>query len=116
VRRLTLPALIVSLTPLLMLAVPALGGNSGNSAENSVEAQYTKGARSYRKRCARCHGVNMVNPASGIFDLRAFPKDDKERFADSVLNGKNAMPSWGDVLQDDHIDDLWIYVTTHPAQ
>jgi hypothetical protein len=30
--------------------------------------------------------------------------------------GKNAMLSWGDVLQDDHIDDLWIYVTTQPAQ
>jgi LSD1 subclass zinc finger protein len=115
-RRLTFGTLFVAANLLLMLSIPALGGNAGNTADSSVEAQYKKGATSYRKRCARCHGVNMVNPAPGIFDLRTFPEDDKERFVDSVLNGKNAMPSWGDVIDGEHVDLLWIYVTTHENQ
>ena len=53
----------------------------------------------------------MVNPGPGIFDLRTFPVDDKNRFVDAVINGKNAMPSWGDVLDADDVDTLWVYVT-----
>ena len=100
------------MTLLLMSAIPAFGENAGNSADSSAEAQYKKGATSYRKRCARCHGVNMINPGPGIFDLRTFPVEEKSRFVDSVLNGKNnAMPSWGDVLDTDDVDTLWVYVT-----
>lgn len=107
-----IPALFISASLLLMSAIPASGENAGDSAENNAEAQYKKGATSYRKRCARCHGVNMVNPGPGIFDLRTFPVEDKNRFVDSVLNGKNnAMPSWDDVLDTDDVDALWVYVT-----
>tara|TARA_R110001592_G_scaffold337300_1_gene623591 strand:- start:205750 stop:206091 length:342 start_codon:yes stop_codon:yes gene_type:complete len=112
VRQLTLAGLFVSTTLLLMSAVPALGGTAGATADSTTDAQYKTGARSYRKRCARCHGVNMVNPGPGIFDLRTFPADDKNRFIISVVNGKNAMPSWGDVLQGDDIESLWVYVIT----
>ena len=110
--RLTVPALLVSINLLLMSALPAFGGNADASAGSSeAAAQLKKGATSYRKRCARCHGVNMVNPGPGIFDLRTFPVDDKNRFVDAVINGKNAMPSWGDVLDADDVDTLWVYVT-----
>ena len=110
--RLTVPALLVSINLLLMSALPAFGGDAGDAADSvDAAAQYKKGATSYRKRCARCHGVNMVNPGPGIFDLRTFPVDDKNRFVDAVINGKNAMPSWGDVLDADDVDTLWVYVT-----
>ena len=114
-RRLTLPALFASMTLLSMSAVPAFGETAENSAGSNPQAQYKKGATSYRKRCARCHGVNMINPGPGIFDLRTFPVDDKNRFVDAVVNGKNAMPSWGDVLDADGVNVLWIYVTTQAA-
>lgn len=110
-RRSALPAIFLSMNLLLMPVFPAFGGDAGGAAASGAEAQYKKGATSYRKRCARCHGVNMVNPGPGIFDLRAFPEDDKNRFVDAVNNGKNAMPSWGDVLDADDVDNLWVYVT-----
>ena len=108
-------AFLVTMSLPLWSALPAFGGGAGSAADSSQEAMYKKGASSYRKRCARCHGVNMVNPGPGIFDLRIFPADDENRFVDSVLNGKNAMPSWGDVLDADHVNTLWIYVTTQAA-
>ena len=95
-------------------AIPALSAPDASSETAVVptaEALYKKGKTSFRKRCARCHGVNMVNPGVGVFDLRTFPQDDKARFVDSVANGKNAMPSWGEVLKPADIDMLWVYVT-----
>lgn len=86
------------------------------AATSTTEALYKKGKTSYRKRCARCHGVNMMSPGVGVFDLRSFPRDDKARFVNSVLNGKNAMPSWGAVLKPEDIDSLWLYVTTISPQ
>lgn len=94
-----------------MAAAPTSAGAAEPTANTDADALYKKGATSYRRRCARCHGVNMVNPGPGIFDLRTFPEDDKNRFIISVVNGKNAMPSWGDVLQGDDIEALWVYVT-----
>ena len=93
------------------LTLPVLGTSADGVLDADTTAQYKKGANSYRRRCARCHGVNMVNPGPGIFDLRTFPKGEKSRFVEAVVNGKNAMPSWGDVLDQDDVDDLWIYVT-----
>ena len=94
-----------------MLALPVIGQSAGSAASSDAAAELKKGARSYRKRCARCHGVNMVNPGPGMFDLRTFPRDDKPRFVDAVMNGKNAMPSWRDVLDEEDVDILWLYVT-----
>ena len=111
-RRVRLPALIAALTALTTLALPVFGESAGGDvADAEAAAIYKKGATSYRKRCARCHGVKMVNPGPGIYDLRTFPRDDKPRFVDAVMNGKNAMPSWGDVLDEADIDILWAYVT-----
>ena len=93
------------------LALPVFGESAGSADDAELAAQIKKGANSYRKRCARCHGFNMVNSGPGIFDLRTFPKDDKPRFVDAVMNGKNAMPSWGDVLDEEDVDILWVYVT-----
>ena len=106
-----IPALLAALAAMSMLALPVFGESAGSAANSDAAAELKKGARSYRKRCARCHGVNMVNPGPGIFDLRTFPKDDKPRFVDAVMNGKNAMPSWGDVLDEEDVDILWVYVT-----
>jgi mono/diheme cytochrome c family protein len=104
---------IISLAFATMLAPEAI---ADPAATSTTEALYKIGKTSFRKRCARCHGVNMMNPGVGVFDLRIFPRDDKARFVDSVANGKNAMPSWGSVLKPEGIDALWLYVTTTSPQ
>jgi mono/diheme cytochrome c family protein len=69
------------------------------------------GAEIYARNCSACHGARMLDP-QGAFDLRKFPRDQRERFVASVTKGKNAMPPWGDVLKPEDIEALWLYVTT----
>lgn len=70
------------------------------------------GRKLYVDLCQRCHGLNMVSSGAGFFDLRGFPPDQKQRFVDSVSNGKRAMPAWGGLLKPADIDLLWAYVAT----
>ena len=69
------------------------------------------GAELYARNCSPCHGARMLDP-QGAFDLRKFPRDQRERFVTSVTKGKNAMPPWGDVLKPEEIEALWLYVMT----
>ncbi len=70
--------------------------------------QIKAGAGIYATHCATCHGNRMKNPEWAI-DLATIPKDDRQRFIQSVTNGKNNMPPWGDVLKPDDIAELWAY-------
>lgn len=79
-------------------------------AVNLEAAQAGRGL--YGKNCSHCHGFNMVNPGTVSFDLRKFPKEDSERFFQSVREGKGAMPAWKNSLTDDQIKLLWAYVQT----
>jgi mono/diheme cytochrome c family protein len=72
--------------------------------------QVKAGAEIYSRNCSPCHGARMLDP-QGAFDLRKFPRDQRERFLNSVTKGKNAMPPWGDVLKPEEIEALWLYVT-----
>ena len=96
------------------LKLLAVGGfliapGSPLAAEPELAVQ---GKAQYRQFCSNCHGVNMVNPGTSSFDLRKFPPDDKTRFVNSVVRGKNAMPGWGDILKPDEIEAIWAYVVT----
>ena len=111
----------ISLTAALAVAVALAGlwqpglATASTDAAATQQALYDRGKSSFRKRCARCHGVNMVNPGAGVYDLRNFPEEDRDRFMESVTYGKNAMPSWQDVLKPADIEALWVYVTGNPA-
>ena len=75
-----------------------------------------EGRALYSGQCARCHGANMVNNGLVGFDLRKFPKEDRERFVNSVREGKPPnMPPWGDVFSDHEIEALWAYVRAGSA-
>jgi mono/diheme cytochrome c family protein len=52
----------------------------------------------------------MVNAGTTVYDLRRFPLDDRERFFNSVTNGKGNMPSFKDALTTQQITVLWTYV------
>jgi len=77
------------------------------------DALVKEGKASYARHCSHCHGFNMVSAGTVTFDLREFPRNGKDRFLESVVNGKNnRMPPWGDVLSLDEIEAIWAYVVT----
>jgi len=85
-------------------------------ASSSVLASLDAGAASegsslYENYCATCHGEQLHNTSGGVtFDLRRLRPDEHERFVHSVLNGKNQMPPWRGVLDDNQIEDIWAYI------
>ena len=104
----------------LLLATWLFAGLPGVSVAQSAADVLTAtevdaaqaGKRLYVRNCSHCHGFNMVNPGTVSFDLRKFPKDDPERFFNSVKEGKGGMPSWKSSLNDEQIQQLWAYVQT----
>jgi mono/diheme cytochrome c family protein len=106
----------------LAIALPVAGGTAAASdsvrQETSPEqdrqtqaALVEQGRALYAHRCSHCHGFNMVSAGTVTYDLRSFPRDQEDRFLESVVNGKNdRMPPWGDVLSLDEIEAIWAYV------
>ncbi|HXZ00210.1 MAG TPA: cytochrome c [Stellaceae bacterium] len=100
------------------LGVAALSAVSSMAAaqtggDHPDPAQVQHGKMLYADHCSHCHGFNMVSAGNVTFDLRTFPRDQRERFFESVTNGRdNRMPPWGDVLTQDEIGDIWAYVCT----
>ena len=78
--------------------------------ESFAPEQIRAGAEIFERNCAPCHGPQMRDPESA-FDLRKFPRNQHDRFVNSVTRGKNQMPPWGDMLKSDEIEALWAYVT-----
>ena len=76
------------------------------------QAQLDLGKATYAEKCSHCHGPGLLNPGTITPDLRKFP-DDKERFFTIVKQGRNnKMPPWADLLNDDQIGTLWVYISS----
>jgi mono/diheme cytochrome c family protein len=97
---------------LSMFALLASAHAQTSSEPPPPPQQFAKGSHLFAQICSHCHGPQMVNPGTTSFDLRKFPHDDRERFFNSVRNGKKAMPPWKDVLHSDEIEAVWAYVRT----
>jgi cytochrome c6 len=69
-----------------------------------------KGKALFERTCVQCHGRNMVNAGTTVYDLRRFPVDEPERFVQSVTKGKGNMPSFGETFAADEVKLLWAYV------
>ena len=96
-----------------VMLIASLGARAADAAAGGGAAQVEEGRRIYAQHCSHCHGFNMVSAGNVTFDLREFPRDQKDRFLESVVNGKdNRMPPWGDVLSLDEIEAIWAYVMT----
>jgi mono/diheme cytochrome c family protein len=90
------------------------------AAAQSPEARFPPeligtGAKIFAQNCAPCHGAHMADP-QGALDLRKFPRDEKNRFVNSVAKGKNNMPPWGDLFKPEEIEALWAYVVAGEKQ
>jgi cytochrome c55X len=90
-------------------AAKETGGTKSGAPSDPVQVE--RGRQLYSDRCSHCHGLNMVTAGTVTYDLREFPRNQEERFFESVTNGKNnRMPPWGDVLTQEEIGDIWAYV------
>src|SRR5450631_3264220 len=93
----------------LLLAVAAALALCGAPARGETPAQ--AGAAVYALRCSGCHGVDLRNTSGGqVFDLRRLRPDEHDRFVDSVISGKDNMPSWYGLLSADEIEAIWAYI------
>jgi mono/diheme cytochrome c family protein len=85
---------------------------TSQEAANADPALIDQGKTTYAEKCSHCHGPGMLNPGTITPDLRRFP-DDKERFFAIVKEGRNnKMPPWADLLSDDQIGTLWVYISS----
>ena len=91
-----------------MAAALALASAATTAQDAVTPEQIKSGGEVYARNCATCHGNRMKNPEWAI-DLATVPKDDRQRFIQSVTNGRNNMPPWGDVLKPEEITALWAY-------
>jgi mono/diheme cytochrome c family protein len=111
---LTVAALIV----MTAMAGPlsALAGDTNadpGAADTDGAEQIAKGHDLYQRLCSHCHGLNMVTAGNATYDLRQFPRDQRERFFESVTNGRNGrMPPWGDHITQEEIGEIWAYIRT----
>jgi mono/diheme cytochrome c family protein len=99
------------------LGIAAACGSSWTLAQTPPSEKIERGRDLYAQYCETCHGPDMVNPGTVSFDLRRFPADAKDRFVNSVTNGKsNGMPAWGRVIAPEDIESLWTYVVNGRAK
>jgi mono/diheme cytochrome c family protein len=94
----------------IVSAAIAIGSAVAAAEEVFTPEQVRAGADIFERNCSPCHGPRMQNPEAA-FDLRKFPRNQRERFVNSVTRGKNQMPPWGDMLKAEEIEALWAYVT-----
>jgi mono/diheme cytochrome c family protein len=92
-----------------MAAVVLWCATAAAQEQSFAPEQISAGAEIFERNCAPCHGPRMRDPESA-FDLRKFPRNQHDRFINSVTRGKSQMPPWGDMLKADEIEALWAYV------
>ena len=100
---------IASLVVATLACTPAAAQSP--RAPGFASEQLETGAEIYARNCSPCHGARMLDP-QGAADLRKFPRDERERFVNSVTRGKNQMPPWGGLLKPEEIEALWAYVVS----
>lgn len=94
----------------LVLAAGAMFASAGTAGPPFRTEDIEQGRVQFHRTCSQCHGFNMVNSGTTVYDLRRFPVDDPERFFSSVTNGKGNMPSFKEALTREQVEQLWAYV------
>jgi mono/diheme cytochrome c family protein/ABC-type amino acid transport substrate-binding protein len=103
------------LIPVLAMGLAIFGSPALSDGKTAAEI-LAFGATTYKQFCSHCHGLNMVNPGTSSYDLRRWPRDNREGFESAVLNGKGDMPAWGDILLSEEVEALWHYVATRAGK
>jgi mono/diheme cytochrome c family protein len=101
----------LGLAVLVVFWRPAAAQTAGPQATGRGASDFENGRLQFHRTCAQCHGRNMVNSGTTVYDLRNFPIDQPERFIDSVIHGKGDMPSFRDALSSEQVRWIWTYVS-----
>jgi len=96
----------------LVVAAAALNAATADAQGRFSTEEIEGGSAQFHRTCAQCHGRNMVNSGTTVYDLRRFPVDQSDRFFNSVTNGKGNMPSFKEALSAEQMQLLWAYVAT----
>ena len=88
---------------------------STQTAWSEDKAKFAAGANLYNTYCSPCHGDGLVNSGQ-TFDLRRLTANDRARFENSVLTGKNQMPPWKGMLNGEQIEAIWQYIRDNAFQ
>jgi mono/diheme cytochrome c family protein len=81
------------------------------STDLAAQTPAQAGAILYANRCAGCHGEELQAYSGGqAFDLRRLRPDEYDRFVQSVISGKDNMPSWYGILKPAEIDAIWAHI------
>jgi mono/diheme cytochrome c family protein len=98
--------LLVVLVALLAIPLAACGGD--DSTEGAGGAP--DGQAIYESNCARCHGPDGEGgqglPLGNGAVEESLTLDEQ---IDTITNGRNGMPAWGDQLSDDEIEAVAHY-------
>ena len=96
---------------LVAVCAPVRAQTAGPQAPALSVNEFENGRVQFHRTCAQCHGRNMVNSGTTVYDLRKFPVDQPERFFNSVANGKGNMPSFREALSGEQMRWVWAYVS-----
>jgi cytochrome c6 len=96
----------------VVAAAAALNAAAADAQDRFSSEDIESGNAQFHRTCAQCHGRNMVNSGTTVYDLRRFPVDQSDRFFNSVTNGKGNMPSFKEALSPEQMQLLWAYVAT----
>jgi len=87
---------------------------------SELTPQEAAGHEVYQARCARCHYANTTRGLNGP-GLQALYKQpympsgapaNDERIRSVIVHGRNMMPGYADVLNDQQLDNLMAYLHT----
>jgi len=82
----------------------------GHAQDRFAADEIERGHQQFERTCAQCHGRNVVNSGTTVYDLRRFPVDQPDRFFSSLSQGKGNMPAFKDALTPEQMKLLWAYV------
>jgi cytochrome c2 len=87
---------------------------------NQLTPMEMRGYRVYQVQCASCHNANSEEPLhgpglQGVFKKPYLPSGapaNDDRVLSAIVHGRNMMPAFGNVLDDQQLQDLMAYLHT----
>jgi quinohemoprotein ethanol dehydrogenase len=95
-------------TILTLLATGVVAIASVPAAAQNPEA-IEAGEQVYEEHCQSCHGEKLRS-AGVMPDLRDLGENDRAKFDEMVMNGRNQMPAWQGIVSPEALDQLWAFV------
>ena len=87
---------------------------------DQLTPQEARGHAVFQAQCARCHHANSIKPLNGpglqaLYKKPYLPSGapaNDERMRAVILNGRNMMPAFGNVIDEQQLEDLMAYLRT----